>query len=156
MNEITSVYVRLYVSESHTKFHKDLCSFEKVMAIFKNEFLEKNLCTAWHIITEITAKYQNYRKCHRNYQWNDRQVISVISSVISVTFSVFSGNVGDSMHPNGYGFQKYWIYECMNGGGCFENLSRTSVLGRFQKMSSFCGHCNQAIAKYIFSCLNDM
>ena len=29
VTEITSVYVRLYVSESHTKFHKDWCSFEK-------------------------------------------------------------------------------------------------------------------------------
>jgi hypothetical protein len=28
MTKITSVYVRLYVSESHTKFHEDWCSFE--------------------------------------------------------------------------------------------------------------------------------
>jgi hypothetical protein len=38
MTEITAVYVRLYVIESHsdTKFHKDWCSFEKVMAIKLN------------------------------------------------------------------------------------------------------------------------
>jgi hypothetical protein len=36
MTEITSVYVRLYVSKLHTKFHKDWCSFEKVMAIKLN------------------------------------------------------------------------------------------------------------------------
>jgi hypothetical protein len=28
MTEITYLYVRLYVSESHIKFHKDWCSFE--------------------------------------------------------------------------------------------------------------------------------
>jgi hypothetical protein len=33
ITETTSVYVRLYVSESHTKFHKDWFSFEKVIAI---------------------------------------------------------------------------------------------------------------------------
>jgi hypothetical protein len=36
MTEITSIYVRLYVNESHTKFHKDWCSFEQVMAIILN------------------------------------------------------------------------------------------------------------------------
>ena len=41
MTEITSIYVRLYVSESHTKFHKDWCSFEKVMAIKRNYWGEK-------------------------------------------------------------------------------------------------------------------
>jgi hypothetical protein len=33
MTEITSVYVCLYVSESHTKLQKDWCSCKEVMAI---------------------------------------------------------------------------------------------------------------------------
>jgi hypothetical protein len=55
MTEIISVYVRLYVSESHTKFHKDW-----------NWIYRKTIYALPDIlITEITAKYRNYWKCHR-------------------------------------------------------------------------------------------
>jgi hypothetical protein len=43
MTDITSVYVRLYVNESHTKFHKDWCSFEEVMAVKLNLYIKKKL-----------------------------------------------------------------------------------------------------------------
>jgi hypothetical protein len=44
---------------------------------------------------------------------------------------------------------------------CYLSIHVTSnntvnYMVRFQKMSSFCGHCNQAKTKYIFSGLNDV
>jgi hypothetical protein len=84
-------YFPSFAKKQKTKQNKTKKKKKKKKKTAQNSHHLSAIIHFWpvHRITEITTKYRNYRKCYRNYQWNDRNYLSIYSSVCQlITYQI--------------------------------------------------------------------